>query len=75
MQFVQVVFQNWENQVSDSQVYEEAIRLGMLAAELGFDALWPVEHHFADYPSARTTRSSSATWPPAPSGSSWAPAL
>lgn len=50
MQFgVQMVFQNWGNRISDTQVYEEEIRLGLLAEELGFDALWPVEHHFEDY--------------------------
>ena len=27
----------------------EEVRLGELADELGFDALWPVEHHFEDY--------------------------
>lgn len=50
MQFgVQMVFQNFNREVSDAQVYEEDIRLGLLAEELGFDALWPVEHHFEDY--------------------------
>lgn len=50
MQFgVQMVFQNYNREVSDAQVYEEDINLGLLAEELGFDALWPVEHHFENY--------------------------
>ena len=53
MQFgVQMVFQNYNGEVSDAQVYEEDINLGLLAEELGFDALWPVEHHFENYSSA-----------------------
>jgi alkanesulfonate monooxygenase SsuD/methylene tetrahydromethanopterin reductase-like flavin-dependent oxidoreductase (luciferase family) len=35
--------------VSDKQVWEEEIKLGRLAADLGFDVLWSVEHHFNDY--------------------------
>lgn len=48
---IQMIFQSWGYgpDVSDDQVYEEEIRLGLLAEELGFDALWPVEHHFEDY--------------------------
>lgn len=35
--------------VSDSQVYQEDMELALRAEELGFDAVWPVEHHFYDY--------------------------
>ena len=35
--------------VTDSQVYDEEIRLALLAEELGFDVVWQVEHHFFDY--------------------------
>jgi alkanesulfonate monooxygenase SsuD/methylene tetrahydromethanopterin reductase-like flavin-dependent oxidoreductase (luciferase family) len=47
---LQMVFASygWEN-VSDQQVWDEEIRLARLAADLGFDALWSVEHHFNDY--------------------------
>ena len=38
----------WEG-VSDTQVYDEEIRLARLADDLGFDVLWAVEHHFFDY--------------------------
>ncbi len=48
---VQMIFQSYgyPDQTSDGQVYEEEIRLALLAEELGFDRLWPVEHHFEDY--------------------------
>jgi alkanesulfonate monooxygenase SsuD/methylene tetrahydromethanopterin reductase-like flavin-dependent oxidoreductase (luciferase family) len=35
--------------VSDDQVWDEELRLARLAADLGFDVLWSVEHHFNDY--------------------------
>src|SRR3954468_12590420 len=48
---VQMIFQSWGygDDVTDSDVYADEIRLGVLADELGFHALWPVEHHFNDY--------------------------
>jgi alkanesulfonate monooxygenase SsuD/methylene tetrahydromethanopterin reductase-like flavin-dependent oxidoreductase (luciferase family) len=48
---IQMVFQSYGYgpTVTDGQVVEEEVRLGVLADELGFDALWPVEHHFCDY--------------------------
>lgn len=46
---VQQIFQNFDNQTSDGQVWQEEVRLGLLAEELGFDSIWPVEHHFCDY--------------------------
>jgi alkanesulfonate monooxygenase SsuD/methylene tetrahydromethanopterin reductase-like flavin-dependent oxidoreductase (luciferase family) len=47
---VQMVFASygWSG-VSDSEVWDEEIRLARLAADLGFDVLWSVEHHFNDY--------------------------
>jgi alkanesulfonate monooxygenase SsuD/methylene tetrahydromethanopterin reductase-like flavin-dependent oxidoreductase (luciferase family) len=38
----------WQG-MSDDQAWDEEIRLARLADELGFDALWAVEHHFNDY--------------------------
>ena len=38
----------WEGG-SDSQMWEEELRLAELAADLGFDCLWSAEHHFNDY--------------------------
>ena len=48
---VQMIFQSWgyEGRVSDGDVVADEVRLGVLADELGFHALWPVEHHFSDY--------------------------
>lgn len=47
---LQMVFSSygWKD-VSDGQVWDEELRLARLAAELGFDVLWSVEHHFNDY--------------------------
>ncbi|HXU89381.1 MAG TPA: LLM class flavin-dependent oxidoreductase [Methylomirabilota bacterium] len=47
---LQMVFASygWSN-VSDAAVWDEELRLGRLAADLGFDVLWSVEHHFNDY--------------------------
>jgi alkanesulfonate monooxygenase SsuD/methylene tetrahydromethanopterin reductase-like flavin-dependent oxidoreductase (luciferase family) len=45
-----MVFQSWGYEgVADGAVVADEIRLGELADELGFHALWPVEHHFNDY--------------------------
>jgi alkanesulfonate monooxygenase SsuD/methylene tetrahydromethanopterin reductase-like flavin-dependent oxidoreductase (luciferase family) len=48
---VQMIFQSWgyPQSVTDEQVYREEITLALQAEQLGFDALWPVEHHFEDY--------------------------
>jgi hypothetical protein len=47
---LQMVFASygWDN-VSDEEVWDEELRLARLAADLGFDVLWSVEHHFNDY--------------------------
>jgi alkanesulfonate monooxygenase SsuD/methylene tetrahydromethanopterin reductase-like flavin-dependent oxidoreductase (luciferase family) len=47
---LQMVFASygWTN-VADEQVWDEELRLARLAADLGFDVLWSVEHHFNDY--------------------------
>ena len=46
-----MVFQSYgyDGSVDDGQVVAEEIQLGLLAEELGFDKLWPVEHHAEDY--------------------------
>jgi alkanesulfonate monooxygenase SsuD/methylene tetrahydromethanopterin reductase-like flavin-dependent oxidoreductase (luciferase family) len=46
---IQVIFSAFGSNASDSQVYSEEIRLCLLAEELGYDVIWPVEHHFTDY--------------------------
>ncbi len=47
---LQMVFSSygWSG-VSDTEVWNEELRLARLAADLGFDVLWSVEHHFNDY--------------------------
>lgn len=35
--------------VSDSQIYREQIKLGLMVEPLGFDSLWTVEHHYTPY--------------------------
>ncbi len=35
--------------ISDSQIYEDELRLADLVEPLGFDSLWTVEHHFTPY--------------------------
>ncbi len=35
--------------ITDAQVYEEEIKSGVLADELGYDLVSMVEHHFEDY--------------------------
>jgi alkanesulfonate monooxygenase SsuD/methylene tetrahydromethanopterin reductase-like flavin-dependent oxidoreductase (luciferase family) len=44
-----VGFQNPDNLLSDRTVYENDLHLVDLAVDLGFDAVWVVEHHFTDY--------------------------
>jgi alkanesulfonate monooxygenase SsuD/methylene tetrahydromethanopterin reductase-like flavin-dependent oxidoreductase (luciferase family) len=47
---LQMVFASYGwSDVSDAQVWDEELRLARLAADLGFDVLWSVEHHFNDY--------------------------
>jgi alkanesulfonate monooxygenase SsuD/methylene tetrahydromethanopterin reductase-like flavin-dependent oxidoreductase (luciferase family) len=47
---LQMIFSSYGwTAVSDEQVWDEELRLARLAADLGFDVLWSVEHHFNDY--------------------------
>ncbi len=61
---VQMIFQSWgyDASVTDGDVVADEIRLGVLADELGFHALWPVEHHFNDYSFCPDNTGSSPTW-------------
>ena len=47
---IQMIFSTygWPG-MSDREAWNEEIRLARLADELGFDAIWAVEHHFFDY--------------------------
>lgn len=44
-----MVFQNFEDGVSDREVWERDVHLASLAEPLGFDTLSAVEHHFYNY--------------------------
>jgi len=48
---LQLIFSShgWDDSVTDGQVYIDELKLALQAEELGFDAMWPVEHHFFDY--------------------------
>lgn len=45
---VQMVFQN-HSDYSDREMYQHELRLVVEAEAMGFDSVWPVEHHFTDY--------------------------
>lgn len=44
-----LIFQNYQGRGSDADMVRDQIRIADLAEPLGFDALWPPEHHFTDY--------------------------
>jgi alkanesulfonate monooxygenase SsuD/methylene tetrahydromethanopterin reductase-like flavin-dependent oxidoreductase (luciferase family) len=44
-----IIFQGIDPKLTDRQVYQNDLALGDLAEELGFQAIWGVEHHFTDY--------------------------
>jgi alkanesulfonate monooxygenase SsuD/methylene tetrahydromethanopterin reductase-like flavin-dependent oxidoreductase (luciferase family) len=44
-----VIFQGFEGDLTDKEVYDADIRLADLAEPLGYDSIWGVEHHFTNY--------------------------
>ena len=46
---VLLIFQNYQGRGSDADMVRDQIRIADLAEPLGFDSLWPPEHHFTDY--------------------------
>lgn len=46
---IQLVFAAAGWNIPDSEMYEQELELAKMANDLGFDAVWPVEHHFFDY--------------------------
>jgi alkanesulfonate monooxygenase SsuD/methylene tetrahydromethanopterin reductase-like flavin-dependent oxidoreductase (luciferase family) len=44
-----LIFQGTDRTRSDLEVYQNELRLGVLAEQLGFESIWGVEHHFTDY--------------------------
>ena len=47
---LQMIFSSygWED-IDDGQVYREEVEMAKTAEKMGFECLWPVEHHFFDY--------------------------
>ena len=43
------IFQNPNQVVTDYQIYQEDMALAKEAADLGFQSVWGIEHHFTDY--------------------------
>ena len=46
---VQLIFQNERKDMSDEEMFLHEAETAELADELGFDSVWPVEHHFRSY--------------------------
>ena len=43
------IFQNPFDALSDREVWQNEVRMALMAEPLGFDSVWTVEHHFTDY--------------------------
>jgi alkanesulfonate monooxygenase SsuD/methylene tetrahydromethanopterin reductase-like flavin-dependent oxidoreductase (luciferase family) len=44
------VMQSWGYEgITDAQVYDEELKMGIAADSQGYDSVWVVEHHFEDY--------------------------
>ena len=46
---IELIYQNGFEHMSDEEMFLAETNLGVLAEELGYDSVWPVEHHFRDY--------------------------
>lgn len=46
---LQIIFQNYRDAMPDAQMVDEELHIAERAEALGFDEVWPVEHHFTDY--------------------------
>jgi alkanesulfonate monooxygenase SsuD/methylene tetrahydromethanopterin reductase-like flavin-dependent oxidoreductase (luciferase family) len=46
---VLLIFQNYQGRGRDEDMVRDQMHLADLAEPLGFDSLWPPEHHFTDY--------------------------
>ena len=43
------IFQNPNQAVTDYQIYQEDMALAKECADLGYQSVWGIEHHFTDY--------------------------
>jgi alkanesulfonate monooxygenase SsuD/methylene tetrahydromethanopterin reductase-like flavin-dependent oxidoreductase (luciferase family) len=43
---LQIMFQNYGSSMSDVDHVQEEIAIAEMAEPMGFDEIWPVEHHF-----------------------------
>jgi len=43
------IFQNYQGRVSDEDMVAGEMRIARQVEDLGFDKLWPAEHHFTNY--------------------------
>jgi alkanesulfonate monooxygenase SsuD/methylene tetrahydromethanopterin reductase-like flavin-dependent oxidoreductase (luciferase family) len=46
---LQIVFQNYGSRIPDVEHVKDELALAEMAEPMGFDEIWPVEHHFTDY--------------------------
>jgi alkanesulfonate monooxygenase SsuD/methylene tetrahydromethanopterin reductase-like flavin-dependent oxidoreductase (luciferase family) len=46
---VLLIFQNYLGRSRDEDMVRDQMRIADLAEPLGFDTIWPAEHHFTDY--------------------------
>ena len=44
-----LIFQNYQGRRSDAEMVRDQMHLALQAEPLGYDAVWPPEHHFTDY--------------------------
>ena len=44
-----LIFQNFQGRQNDAEMVRDQMHLAELAEPLGYDAVWPPEHHFTDY--------------------------
>lgn len=44
-----LIFQNYQGRADDAAMVHAQMRLADLAEPLGYDSVWPPEHHFTDY--------------------------
>jgi len=46
---MQLIFASTGFEYDDTETFQQELKMAQLGEDLGFDVLWPVEHHFFDY--------------------------